>query len=175
MDTCLWIIHKHQFTIKSSAETLASHPSAVCCVAFSSHPGIYVPLVYLYHLLLFSHVSDHILCAGLCSTYHCRVYIQDLPSSQTHLSIHFVQASPSAPTSLSVPTEVSSVFMLLNPAAFFLVLILLELITYMVVLTGPCWGSHLFWCLFVPLFGLDPSDRSFSVSQIFGSWWFCLW
>lgn len=45
--------------------------------------------------------------------------------------MHFVQASPSAPTSLSVPTEVSSVSMLLNPAAFFLVHISLELITYM--------------------------------------------
>ena len=104
--------------------------------------------------------------------------IQPLPSSQSHLSVHFVQASPSAPTSLSVPTEVSSVSMLLNPAAFFLVLILLELITYMVmniVLTGPCWGSHLFLCLFVPFFCLDPSDWSFSVSQIFGSWWLCLW
>ena len=52
--------------MKSSTETLASHPSAVHCIAVSSHPGIYIPLVYLYHFLLYSHVSDHILCVGLC-------------------------------------------------------------------------------------------------------------
>ena len=97
--------------------------------------------------------------------------IQPLPSSQSHLSVHFVQASPSA------PTEVSSVSMSLNPAAFFLVLILLGLNTYVVmniVLVGPCWGSRLFWCLSVPLFCLDPSDRSFSASQTFGPWGLCL-
>ena len=89
MDTCLWIIHKHQFTMKSSTETLASHPSAVYCIAVSSHPGIYSPLVYLYHFLLYSHVSDHIVCWALLN-----VWLQSLYSVQFS---HSVVSDPATP------------------------------------------------------------------------------